>query len=190
MLPIPPPPQNELENSLALSTIGLNLELFRVVTPIHVSPFRDLLIMHPNREFVDSVCHGLIHGFWPWAVTSALSLPPILDVEDTIVDPDHRHFVQAQRDKEIAFGTFSPPFPRLLPGMLAVPILVATKSRSSKLRMCVNHSAEPFSRNAMIPKALVSVPLDNLHDLGRCLREFRIASGPSIKLVVWKSDAK
>ncbi|KAJ3506134.1 hypothetical protein NLJ89_g7034 [Agrocybe chaxingu] len=187
---LPPVPDNELANEPALDTIAHNPDLFQVVTPISVSNLRDLLVNHPNNLFIDSVCHGLLHGFWPWADTSCFNLPFILDVKDTVSDPVHLHFAYEQHDVEVSLGCFSQPFLRLLPGMLAVPFNVATKPHSDKLRLCFNHSAQPFSRNEMIPKELVSVPLDNLQDLGRALREVRVAGGSSTRLVVWKFHSR
>ncbi|PPQ97480.1 hypothetical protein CVT26_002828, partial [Gymnopilus dilepis] len=188
--PLPPVPDHELNNSILSTTIASNPDLFTIVTPVRISTLRNLLDSHPNQPFVNSICDGLVHGFWPWADTADSNLPMSLDVEEYVKDPAHVKFAEEQRATEIAFRTFSPTFSALLPGMLSVPITVSTKARSKKLRLCVNHSAEPFSRNSLIPRKHVSVPLDNLHDLGSALRRARARLGPDVRLVVWKSDVK
>jgi hypothetical protein len=68
-LPLPRPPPSELSNPVALTTISDNPSLFGIVTPINVARFAELLSDHPNRPFVESVCTGLLEGFWPWADT-------------------------------------------------------------------------------------------------------------------------
>lgn len=188
--PMPRVPENEMLNVDTLSTIRSHPHLFPIVTPFRITTLSNLLTTHPNQPFVASVCHGLRHGFWPWADTSLAQFPVTLDVTEYISDPAHLAFAEEQREKEIACGNFSPTFDSLLPGMLSVPVTVSTKARSSKLRLCVNHSAEPFARNPLISKHDVSVPLDNLHDLGIALRRARARLGPDAKLVVWKSDIR
>ncbi|PPQ85330.1 hypothetical protein CVT26_001096 [Gymnopilus dilepis] len=183
-------PSHELNNPILSTTIISNPDLFAVITPVRVSTFRNLLLSHPNRPLVDSVCEGLVYGFWPWADTADSNLPMSLDVEEYVKEPIHVAFAEEQRAKEISFGSFSPTFFNLLPGMLCVPITVSTKARSNKLRLCVNHSAEPFARNSLIPREAVSVPLDNLHNLGAALRRARARLHPDTQLVVWKSDVK
>jgi hypothetical protein len=42
-------------------------ELFHIVTPINVSVFCSYLNHHPNKCFCESVCKGLVEGFWLWA---------------------------------------------------------------------------------------------------------------------------
>ena len=48
-------------------TILQNPKLFKIITPIKVDVFEDLLVGHPNPSFVKSVSDGLQYGFWPWA---------------------------------------------------------------------------------------------------------------------------
>ena len=56
--PLPSPPDNELNNQVALDTIVHNPHLFKLVTPINVDIFESYLTSHPNRPFVSSVCCG------------------------------------------------------------------------------------------------------------------------------------
>jgi hypothetical protein len=57
--PLPSPPMNELTNSIALRTIRDNPDLFKIVTPIDIDHLECLLVLHPNRPLVLSVCHSL-----------------------------------------------------------------------------------------------------------------------------------
>ena len=188
--PLPPVPDNELRNTSLNNTLTTHSHLFDIVTPIRADVLESYLISHPNPPFVSSVCRGLTYGFWPWADTSKVILPYTHDVAEYTTNPAHLSFAEQQRETEITKGRFSKTFDRLLPGMMAVPISVATKPHSDKLRLCANHSAEPFSRNAMIDKANVAVPLDNLQLFGQALLRFRREVGRDAWLVAIKSDVK
>jgi len=59
MLPVPSPPANELSNFPAIHTIQQHPHLFKIITPINVDLFESYLLQHPNRSFVQSVCHSL-----------------------------------------------------------------------------------------------------------------------------------
>ncbi|KAF8589849.1 hypothetical protein K439DRAFT_1612418 [Ramaria rubella] len=65
--PLPFVPHSELVPSPANDTIQSHPDLFKIVTPINVDHFESLLSSHPNPALVHSVCHGLRHGFWPFA---------------------------------------------------------------------------------------------------------------------------
>jgi hypothetical protein len=190
MDPLPQPPANEFLNLAALSTIRDHPHLFRIVCPVHVQTFRRYLSSHPNQPLVSSVCQGLVSGFWPWAVTDDPNRPCTWDNSSRPLKSEaHIAFVREQRDVEIQLGHFSPAFgPDLLPGMFSIPLGVVPKPHSTKLRLVVDHSAEPFSLNSMIPRDKVAVPLDNLHHLGSALRRVRASHGNTVRLVVFKSD--
>ncbi|KAF5383939.1 hypothetical protein D9757_007395 [Collybiopsis confluens] len=188
MLPLPRPPENEVLNDLAIKTIKENPHLFRITSPIHVHELKDLLVSHPNQRFVKSVLTGIKYGFWPWADTNDPSIPHTLDRSYPLKDPDHILFSREQRDIGISAHRFSAGFPELLPGMQSIPTVVVPKPRSNKLRLTVNHSAEPFPPNSWIDRRHVSVKLDNLHDLGAALRQMRRVYGHEKQLVVFKSD--
>ena len=66
---IPEAPPEEYNNSEAIQTILDNPNLFKIVTSINISHFRELLVKHPNQPLVESVCYGLTNGFWPFANT-------------------------------------------------------------------------------------------------------------------------
>lgn len=187
--PVPRPPENELNNVVALKTIAQHQHLFKIVTPINVDHFEQLLITHPNQRFVRSVCIALREGFWPWARTDGLSHPATWDNSDKpLRNEAYQVFVREQRDIEVKLGQFSPAFgSKLLPGMYSMPIWVVPKPHTEKLRMVVDQSAEPYSQNSLIPKTERSVHLDNIHDLGVALRQVH-SKFPNKRLVLWKSD--
>jgi hypothetical protein len=61
--PLPQVPLKEFHNLEAMNTISSHPDLFKIITPINVPQFKDLLVDHPNQPLVDSVVHGLTHGF-------------------------------------------------------------------------------------------------------------------------------
>jgi hypothetical protein len=188
--PLPSPPQSELDDPVVKQTIAEHPELFKIVTPINVDRFEELLRDHPNPAFVASVCRGLREGFWPWAdthkdgypVTHDASLPPPRDQREA-------DFLESQRQEEIAKGRFSPSFgPDLLPGMYSMPIHAVPKPNSDDLRMVTDQSAGEFSLNSMIPREAISgYPLDNMKRLGELLLHIRKTEGNG-RLVMIKSD--
>ncbi|KDQ15047.1 hypothetical protein BOTBODRAFT_109310, partial [Botryobasidium botryosum FD-172 SS1] len=171
MPPLPGPPESA-HHSAGAGTIKKHPHLFPIVTPINKFAFKNHLSTHPNRPLVDSVLRGLDEGFWPWAEPDEPDRPETYDGSyRPIKDDRHMQFVRDQRDAEIALGRFSPSFgTELLPGMSSIPIGVVPKPHSDKLRLVVDHSAQPHAPNALIPREKVSVPLDNLHNLGQTLR--------------------
>jgi hypothetical protein len=188
--PLPSPPQSELDDPTVRKTIAENPHLFKIVTPINVDRFEQLLQDHPNPAFVSSVCRGLREGFWPWAdthkegypVTHDASLPPPKD-------PREAAFLEDQRQEEIRKGRFSPSFgPDLLPGMYSMPIHAVPKPNSSELRMVTDQSVGEFSLNSMIPRQDISgYPLDNMTQLGATLLHIRKTEGDG-RLILFKSD--
>jgi hypothetical protein len=77
--PLPSVPITELLNATVMQTINNRPDLFKVVTPINIDRFETLLVSHPNRPFVESVCRGLREGFWPWANTHHGEYPSTVD---------------------------------------------------------------------------------------------------------------
>jgi hypothetical protein len=190
-IPLPAPPIAEIDNPVACQTIAENPSLFKIVSPIDVDRFQELLVNHPNPLFVDSVCAGLRRGFWPWADTLKEGYPSIFDgARPTPSDDRRAAFIRDQRDIEIQKGRFSESFgPDLLPGMYCMPAHAVPKPNSSDLRMVTDHSAGPFSLNSMVDHDQVTgYPLDNMTHMGEMLiAHHRLASGDR-KTVVWKSD--
>jgi hypothetical protein len=140
--PLPRPPDSELHNEIANSTICDHPNLFKVVCNIKIDVFADLLSDHPNQPFVQSVIAGLREGFWPWAepnteypTTNEFPQHPPRNEEECL-------FLLSQHDIEIKADRFSKPFgSKILPGMNTVPVHSVPKPHSDKLRLVVNHSA-------------------------------------------------
>jgi hypothetical protein len=78
--PLPRPSSVQLMHPVIHETITKNPSLFKIVTPIKIQKFEDLLLDHPNQDFVKSVCKGLHYGFWPWADIWKPGYPDELDL--------------------------------------------------------------------------------------------------------------
>ncbi|THH06050.1 hypothetical protein EW146_g9736 [Bondarzewia mesenterica] len=188
-LPLSSPPLNELQHTAALQTISDYPDLFKIVTPINVPRFEELLVTHPNRPFVDSVLKGLREGFWPAADTSDPLYPETWDNSSRALrEASQVEFARRHIYEEEDSGRFSCSFgTELLPGMYSMPFGVVPKPNSEKYRMVVDHSAEPFSLNSMIPPHQSTAQLDDIHDLGRCLRRAHRAH-QDMPITLFKSD--
>jgi hypothetical protein len=188
--PLPRPPISELSNPIVCKTISDNPDLFQVRSPVNVDVFESLLQHHPNPSFVKSVCAGLREGFWPWADTQREGFPVTHDESrPTPVDDKKASFIRDQCLKERHKGYFSRSFgSELLPGMYSMPIHAVPKPNSEDFRLVTDHSAGPFSLNAMIDHSQVTgFPLDNLRHLGEMLLDARQSIG-NVPLMLWKSD--
>ncbi|KAG2749423.1 hypothetical protein P692DRAFT_20731927 [Suillus brevipes Sb2] len=188
--PVPTAP-SYLADSDAAHTVANHPELFKIITPINVDRFQDLLADHPNQPFVQSVCRALREGFWPWADASDDSYPSINDnsMRTCAKSQAQEQFIEEQLDEEIRLGRVSQSFGSdLLPGMYSVPMHAVPKPNSDKLRLVVDHTAGDYSLNSMIDSdAIKGTKLDGLHSLGASLLEFR-REHPDEKLVLFKSD--
>ncbi|KAI5823363.1 hypothetical protein K523DRAFT_286898 [Schizophyllum commune Tattone D] len=188
MSPVPRPPENELCNYLALSTIRTRPYLFKIVTPVSIDTFHELLATHPNQDLVSSVVRSLREGFWPWAITGQPGYSVSCDYAVPLTDAAEIAFAREQCETEVRLGHFSQSFGTLLlPGMSSVRLGVVPKPHSDKFRLVHDHSAGIHSLNSMIPKEDGKVILDSLHNLGFILRRVRAKHG-DVPLVVFKSD--
>ena len=188
--PVPSPPENELQNTVALKTISENPDLFKVVSPIKADVFKKQLADHPNKSFVKSVVRGLKDGFWPWADTN--DLPTTYDgsgQRSPVTSKEKANFIKQQSEDEMNLERWSQPFGKLLPGMHSSPIGAVPKSTPGKYRLIVDQSRGPHSLNSAIAKSQVKVKLDTVHDLGNKLLAVR-KEHPNRKLDLWKSDVK
>ncbi|KAF8871797.1 hypothetical protein CPB84DRAFT_1635070, partial [Gymnopilus junonius] len=170
--PLPSPPDAVSSDPLTQSTIHNNPDLFKIVTPINVDTFQTYLASHPNCQFVDSICDGLRHGFWPGASALGPDYPVIVD-ESNHCPPQsssNELFILQQCDTEVALGRFSHSFgPQLLPRMVSMPIHAVPKPAGG-LQMVTNYSAGPHALNSLIPQSVICGPLlDTLKDLGNTL---------------------
>jgi hypothetical protein len=190
-IPLPAPPMAEIDDPVACQTIFENPSLCKIVTPINVDRFQELLANHPNPLFVDSVCAGLRRGFWPWANTLKEGYPSIFDgARPTPCDDRKAAFICDQRDIEIQKDRFSESFgPNLLPGMYCMPAHAVPKPNSSDLRMVTDHSAGPYSLNSMVDHDQVTgYSLDNMTHMGEMLIAHHRLPSNGRKTLVWKSD--
>ena len=65
--PLPGVPPSELNNLIPNATLISHMHLLQIITPINVDLFQTLLSSHPNQPLINSICHGLCEGFWPFA---------------------------------------------------------------------------------------------------------------------------
>ena len=175
VLPLPSPPANELNNTVALKTIRDNPHLFKIVTPVDIDCLEQLLTLHPNRALVHSLCSGFRDCFWPWAITEDVNCPLVVNNSfRPLSDNAHINFVNQQRDTKVALEHFLPAFgPDLFPGMTSIPIGVVPKPHSDKLHLIVDQSSGDHLLNSFISHEHIAVPLDNLHSLGTSLINVR-----------------
>jgi hypothetical protein len=189
-VPLPRPPPEEFANLDAMTTICENPHLFKLVTPINIDRFEELLGTHPNVPFVESVCTSLREGFWPWANTQKREYPITWDFSDRPPKTElEAGFLRDQRDVEIAAGRYSEGFGKnLLPGMYSTPIHAIPKPRSEKLRLVNDHSAGTYSLNSMIAREDVAgARMDSISDLIGALLRYR-KHHPDTTLILFKSD--
>lgn len=183
--PLPDPPASAFANRDVADLINVYPQRFKIVTPINVDLFEQLLKPHPNRPFVESVIKGLREGFWPYAKDESGSEGVVLPNHPSVArDMDT---LRAARDHELEMGRFSDAFNKLLPGMKTSPLGLVPKPHSDKLRLITDHSAGDNSLNSMINREDVSVRYDNLRDLANSLLAYRAEHGDEV-LMLWKSD--
>jgi hypothetical protein len=189
--PVPRVPIEELTNKALMNTISSNPTLFKVDCKINVDRFHHLLRSHPNQPFVESVCHSLREGFWPWANTRIGVYPETWDFSDRPSKrQEHIDFIATQVDTEVRLGRYSEAFgPNLLPGMYSSPIHAVDKPGTTTFRLINDQSAGEFSPNSMIAtEDVAGTCMDTIKSLGASLRAFRKANGDDVQLVMWKSD--
>jgi hypothetical protein len=190
---LPRPSSVQLVHPLTRETVSKYPDLFRIVTPVKVDVFENLLQGHPNPSFVKSVCNGLRHGFWPWADIWKPDYPDELDLSHPQSDPMQEEFLNVQRNIEVAKGRYSKSIgSALLPCMYCMPNYAVPKPHSEKLRLIADHSTTKHSLNSMIDHdQVVGYPMDSLACFGEklmALRKSRPELSQSDSLVIWKSD--
>ena len=133
--PLLRPGSEEFLNSKAMDTICDNPHQFKIITPINIPVFKELLDSHPNKPFIQSVCTSLCEGFWPWANTQKEAYLATWDFsEHPLKTKSKAGFLRDQRDIKISASRYSESFGTdLLPGMYSTPIHAVPKPRSEKL---------------------------------------------------------
>ncbi|KAH9857232.1 hypothetical protein C2E23DRAFT_900451 [Lenzites betulinus] len=187
--PVPEVPKAVREDAVVNATLRAHPHLFKIVTPINVERFEELLQAHPNQAFVRSVTRSLREGFWPYADAKPDEYPDTWDERRPAPqDETAASFLRNQRDEEISLDRYSCAFgPALLPGMYSMPVHVVPKPHSSKFRLVNDQSAGLFSLNSMIrPEAIKGAVLDGIPALGSALRRARTRD--SSDFIMWKSD--
>lgn len=178
--PLPPPPPLS-SDSLAAAAIVKREDLFKIISPIHVPRFANLLEKHPNQLFVNSILRGLTEGFWPM---SSLPSRETVIYENHVSGPEAETVLGKARDKELKFNRYSKPFNTLSPGMKVAPLCLA-QNKSGKTRMCTDMSYGKPSPNDLIEKSSVSIQLDTISSfIPHMLRRRRRKE----EFIIWKSD--
>jgi hypothetical protein len=109
--PLPRPPADEYDDLDAMCTIQRYPHLFKIVSPIKVNRFEELLATRPNRAFVQSVCASFREGFWPWARTRNEDVPATWDFSNRPPKTEREAgFLRDQRDIELSEDRYSEPF--------------------------------------------------------------------------------
>jgi len=189
--PLPPVPANKFCNTEALNTISNHPNLFKIIMPINIPSFKELLTDHPHQPFVDSVIHDLTIGFWPYAHTHYGSYPTTHNDSGTPPKTvQQADFLRKQIQTEFEANRYLAPFgPELLSGMYSTPFLtVPKKPGSDKLCLCNHQSHGDFSLNSMIKREDISrVMLDGIRELGESIYLYRHHCG-NVQLVIFESD--
>jgi len=176
-------PSSVANDPIISATLAHHPHLFAISTLFNLVALRLLLRPHPNRPLVESVLHGLEHGFWPshsGDFSKCRSIFP--DLED-----DDYDFLADVAQKEYDEGCLSEHFPSLLPGMLVSPSYVVNVP-GRKRRQVVDQSASGL--NDGISRADAKTSYDTIAELGALFR-YLAASLPASSFPLghlWKSD--
>jgi hypothetical protein len=186
--PAPCVPVAESKNKALANTLLSNP---KVDCKLNIDCFRQLLECHPNQPFVESVCHSLCEGFWPWADTKIGMYPETWDFSDWPQKcKEHLDFIAAQVETEVHLGYYSEAFgPNLLPGMYSSPVHAVDKPGTTTFWLINDQSAGEFLPNLMIDSEdIAGTCMDNIHSFGASLHAFHKVNGDDVKLVMWKSN--
>ena len=61
--PLPDVPMEDYSYTIVSNMIDRNPHLFDIIMPIRVDVLEELLMSHPNHDFIGSVLHGFHKGF-------------------------------------------------------------------------------------------------------------------------------
>ncbi|KZT25777.1 hypothetical protein NEOLEDRAFT_1064634 [Neolentinus lepideus HHB14362 ss-1] len=170
-------PEKELQNDAVTQMLTTHAHLFKIITPIKVAVFENLVHNHPNQPFVHLVCKGLQEGFWSYANAFPDHYPDIFDNSvGGPKDEQQAEFMREQHDDKVKQEWYSPSFGKhLLPGMYNIPIHTVPKPplNSGCLRLVINMSAGDYAPNSVIMKqAIAGLHLNGMHALGEALLWF------------------
>ncbi|KAF9034568.1 hypothetical protein BJ165DRAFT_1356210 [Panaeolus papilionaceus] len=187
--PLPPPPNEVLDDPIVSNTIRDHPEYFPIITPVNIPNLHTELQGHPNLPLTTSVETSLTFGFWPLVKTFPVEYPITHDESTpTPEDPVKAAFLRDQRDVELSKNRYSSAFPHLLPGMYCMPIHAVPKDNGEAMRLVTDHSHGPYSLNSLIDKcSMPKAPLDNMRAFGTHMIAMQ-QRHPGKKLIAWKSD--
>ena len=170
----------------------MHLHLFKVNCLILVDWFKELLVDHPNRPFIKSVCHTLCKVFWPFSDTRYGDYPITWDfLERELWDPEHAVFIAKQVEAEVQKGQYSEDFgPNLLPGMYLTPVHAVAKPGTDIFQLINDQSTSEYSPNSMIhPDDIIGMCMDGVKSLGTSLLVLWDSFGDK-ELLILKADIK
>ncbi|KAK4696741.1 hypothetical protein P7C70_g8323, partial [Phenoliferia sp. Uapishka_3] len=185
--PLPSVPLCVLNDPIINATLQARPDLFKVSTPINIPRFRRLLANHPNRPLIDSVLHGLEHGFWP-GHDGDFSKISHLSGSAPNLDDDELDFLTESALSDYEKGYFSESFDKLLPGMHISPSYVTNTENQRRRQICDQTGS---GLNDGVSRDIARVRYDAQQELGAVAR-WRHRRGelqaPHAKPVWWKSD--
>ncbi|KAK4698797.1 hypothetical protein P7C70_g7472, partial [Phenoliferia sp. Uapishka_3] len=185
--PLPSVPDRVLNDPIIAATLQARPDLFKVSTPINIPRFARLLANHPNRPLVDSVLHGLEHGFWP-GHDGDFSNISHLSGSAPHLDDEELDFLSDSAASDYEKGYFSEPFDKLYPGMHISPSYVTNTENQRRRQICDQTGS---GLNDGVTKEISRVRYDAQQELG-ALARWRHRRGdlqaPKSKAVWWKSD--
>ncbi|KAF5361122.1 hypothetical protein D9758_009074 [Tetrapyrgos nigripes] len=185
--PLPSVPDKLLHNPEVLAALSSQKDFIQVTTPYNVDRLRNLLSLHPNQPFIESVLKGLEVGFWPCHSGEWEEGFNALVDNYPMEDPD-LNVVRAYRDKEVAEGRWSPCIHSFVKGMKSLPMFVVWQGENRvKGRVITDFTGSGI--NTGIPHEEAHVKYNDMHSFGLALRQARIAH-PNNDLVLFKDDIK
>ncbi|KZT10481.1 uncharacterized protein LAESUDRAFT_734877 [Laetiporus sulphureus 93-53] len=154
-MPITNPPAHLLADSAIKVALEACKDHIRVDTPFNVDKLERILFDHPNPLFVQSIMHGLRHGFWPpddgeWKV----EMEEVF--KNYLADSPDIDAIRAFQDKELSAGRWSSELSQLLPDM---------KISLMFPRVVMDHFASGL--NDGIPCTAATIRYDNMCDFGQ-----------------------
>ncbi|KAJ3737623.1 hypothetical protein DFJ43DRAFT_968916, partial [Lentinula guzmanii] len=183
--PLPSPPKQVLSDPETQLALSHHSNFIKIQTPYNVDKLSTLLLLHPNRPFVESVLNGLKHGFWPCHSGEWKDKSEFFD--NYPLQPPDEDALKLYRDKEVEAGRWSPPISKLSPGMKLSPMFVVWQGETNKARVVTDQSASGL--NDGVSKEDAHVRYDDMHSFGAALRQAKLRH-PGRKLILFKDDVK
>ncbi|KAF5335864.1 hypothetical protein D9758_016688 [Tetrapyrgos nigripes] len=185
--PLPSVPDKLLTDPEVVAALHAQRDFIQVTTPYNVDRLRNLLSLHPNQPFVESVLKGLVVGFWPCHSGEWEEGFDALMENYHMEEPD-LNVVRAYRDKEVAEGRWSPTIRSFEKGMKSSPMFVVWQGEQhAKGRVITDFTGSGI--NAGISQEEAHVKYDDMRSFGLALRQARLAH-PGKELILFKDNIK